>query len=315
MERPTRIRDYYNNFHWRASKRKSELESERVDLMNRVVVAKRHVSQQDIDYVKENFNVDVTLYKEFENNQYDTGRFYNRIKSIYITKGNNYTLISATANLMELAQAQKDYKDCLDSIAFCDKCINLKFSKYNKFMVEFTNKIHRALIVDGYGYSFGHNIGWICVNRVKSGKNAKILDYKATKEKREEIKALGGRVWNAEDAKWCKENGVHYDATDCRVYRRDEYYLEIPMLNSLLANKHISDFQLIDARVKEFHHLSNEAIMKKLNYNIDEIINSSICLKDKLSFINKIDKTLYIKYIRNENQKSSTDWSGDRKGK
>ena len=57
--------------------------------------------------------------------------------------------------------------------------------------------------------------------------------------------AAGKKIYNKEEADWCARNGIEYKAEDKRVFRKDEYCYEIPLIHCRITNGHSMVFKSI----------------------------------------------------------------------
>lgn len=254
-------------------------------------------------FIKDSFNIDVTKYDEFNNSEYSTGEFYRIAKSLFMNKSNNYELVSDLFNIYAHANNLRKVKEAKDKIEFNNKLLALNMQEYNEIFKKFYTEVHKKLILDGYGYSFGNNIGWICINRCKINKG-RAIDYAATKKREAEIIAQGKRVYNKKEADWCKRNGIEYIAEDKRVYKDDEYCYEIPLLDCKLPNGGSYKLVISDYRHTSIRGKSNDDLLKECNGDLNKICNLPVNIRTKVTMCDKVNKTLYLKFIRNENQKS-----------
>ena len=83
---------------------------------------------------------------------------------------------------------------------------------------------------------------------------------------------------------------------------KNEYCYQIPLIGCKLPNGskyklHISDYRATSIRSK-----TNEDLIKEANGDLNKILEYPADLRLKLNLCNKIDKMLYLNFIRNENQ-------------
>lgn len=304
-ETPTNFRVYYKLF---IEDNKQKLENaliEKEDLEEAVKTKYSTVSAWKDVYKKE-FNIDLDSYDEFTNNKYITGRFYKVAKGSLINKQNDYELVTDLFNLFDLADTQKQLYDCESKIAFYKKCIALKLKDYTNILRTYYTEVHKKLILEGQGYSFSNNIGWICINRCIFDKKKPMLDYAATKKKEKELLEQGKRIYNKDEADWCLRNGLEYKAEDKRVFVYNEYCYQIPLINCKLTNGDKLKLEITDYRHKDLRGKTNDDIIKLCNNDIKKICELPLDLKTKLTLCDKADKILYTKFIRNEAQKPIT---------
>lgn len=304
-ETPANIRVYYKLF---INSNKQKLE-DAINLKEKLKdeTNKLHgtIKQWIYVYINE-FNFNPEAYIEFENNTYTTGRFYKATRGLLINKENNYELVSDLFSIYELASKQKEIYDIETNIELYKRCISLTLKQYTEILRVYYTEVHKHLILDGEGYAFTGNIGWICVNRCVFDKKKPMLDYAATKKREKELKEKGERIYNKEEAEWCEKNGIEYKAEDKRVFVCNEYCYQIPLIDSKLPDSKLLEFTISDYRHRDCRGKTNNELIESCNNNTTKICELSVDLKTKVTLCDKADKILYTKFIRNENQKPFT---------
>lgn len=300
-EIPINVRQYYKSCKDTNKKKVDELNIVIENLNLRCKEIYNRILNNKQTYI-DNCKVNLDDYQEFKENKYINGEFYKVAKGIFINRNNNYTLASDLYDLYLLASKQKDVYQVKKEFEVAKKLSEIKMFDYIKILNTFYTEVHRQLVVEGNGYSFGNNIGWICVNRCVLRKPKKHIDYKATKEKEKQLKAEGKRIYNKEEADWCKKNGIEYKAEDKRVFQDIEYCYEIPLIGCKLPNAHKLKLDIADYRHKDIRGKSNDVLMKECNGDINKICKLPIDLRSKVTLCDKSNKMLYTKFIRNEDQ-------------
>ena len=259
-----------------------------------------------IDVYINEFNFDPNQYIEFKNNEYTIGRFYRAAKGLLINKQNDYELVGDLFTLYELASKQKEIYDLKQDIVLFKKCIALSLKEYTEILRVYYTEVHKHLVLEGEGYAFSGELGWICVNRCIIDKKHPILDYSATKKREKELLEKGERIYNKEEADWCLRNGIEYKAKDKRVFICNEYCYQIPLIDCRLPNARSLEFKVSDYRHRSCRGKTNDELIELCNRDIKKICELSVDLKTKVTLCDKTNKTLYTKFIRNENQKPFT---------
>lgn len=272
------------------------------DLRSSVKVLQEEIKSNKDTY-KNEFNVDLFDYEEFVNNEYTNGSFLRVAKSTFLNRRNNYTLVSDLFDLYNLAKKQKDIYDVKKDIELYNNILDMDAKTYRRLLNMFYNEVQKQLILKGKGYAFEGSLGWICINRCKVDKIRPHLDYAATKKKKEEILAQGKRLYNPDEAKWCKENNIEYDGVPYRVFQKLEYLYEVPLIGCRLPNGRQFKLELSDYRGPAVRGKTNDQLIEEANGDPEYICNLPLGLKAKLNICLKIDKTLYSNFIRNEDQK------------
>ncbi len=310
-ETPTNYRVYYKNFRQNINNKIEELIEQKEELLKELDTKYKEILTYKEIY-KNQFNIDIDKYKEFVDNEYSTGEFLRVTKGIFINKKNDYTLISDSFNLYDLALIQKKIYDITNDVSFNNKLLDITIKKYNDIVKAYYTIVHKKLILEGQGYAFSNNIGWICIARCIIDRKRKILDYKATKERTKELLEKGARIYNKEEAEWCARNGIKYEAEDKRVFRYDTHCYQIPLIGCKLHNGTQYKLEISDYRHSSYKGKTNTDLINDCNRDVNKICELSVDLKTKLVLCNQVDKNLYIKFIRNENQKPITFTKTDR---
>lgn len=304
IEQPTKLRDYYKLMIEAAKAKSESCNFELEQCIEDVEKLHKYISAISVSYL--DFKIDLAKYEEFVNNSYIDGTFLRVAKGAYLNRSNNYELVSDLYDLYKLARLQKHIVDIKASIGLINKMLNLSFKEYSSIMKTYYTEVHKQLILNGYGYVFGQSIGWICINRVILKHVKPHIDYKATKEREKELIKQGARIYNKEEAEWCRKRGIEYKAEDKRVFQNIEYCYEIPLMDSKLPNGTKLKLEIADYRYSKLRGKSNDILAEECNNDIEKICELPVDLKTKLSICDKINKILYTKYIRNENQESFT---------
>ena len=304
-EIPINAKVYYKLF-VRNNKQKLEDSLKLLEELEEDVEVRRKNILSWIDVYINEFNFNPSQYIEFENNEYTTGRFYKAAKGLLINKQNDYELVGDLFNLYELASKQKEIYDLKQDIVLFKKCIALSLKEYTEILRVYYTEVHKHLVLEGEGYAFSGELGWICVNRCVIDKKHPILDYSATKKREKELIEKGERIYNKEEADWCLRNGIEYKAKDKRVFICNEYCYQIPLIDCKLPNARSLEFKVSDYRHRSCRGKTNDELIELCNRDIKKICELPVDLKTKVTLCDKVNKILYTKFIRNENQKPFT---------
>lgn len=300
-ETPIGYRVYFKSMKSAYTQIREEAFSARCDLFDSITELWGSIHNNISLYEKE-FNINLLDYEEYQTNRYINGAFLKIAKGLFINRKNNYNIVSDLFDLYNLARKQKEIHELDKDIELYDKILELKLNDYNNILKIFYTEVHKHLILEGKAYRFEDNIGWTCVNRCHIVQQAPHLDYAATKKRKAELQAQGKRVYNKEEADWCKANGIEYDAVDGRVYMQNEYCYEIPLIGCKLPNGVKYKMEITDYRGRAIRGKTNDDIIKEANGDLNYVCNLPLDIRTKLNICNAIDKTLYINFIRNENQ-------------
>ena len=271
------------------------------DLTSQIVTLKNDILDKVLEY-KDSYGISLSAYQEFRNNEYITGELHQASKHIFQTVGKEH--IDANLwDLYNLARTQKAIYDLKKDIEYYDKLIKLSIKEYTEILRIYYTEVERQMILNGAGYAFEGSLGWICINRCKIESKMPKINFRETTKNKERLLAEGKKIYNKEEAEWCKARGIEYDGVDPRVYLKEEYCYEIPLLDCKIPNGSKFRFVCADYRGNALRGKSNEEILDMADYNTEYICKLPLDLRAKLNLCNTADKTLYSKFIRNENQK------------
>lgn len=313
-DKPISIAEYYKKMREDNLRKREDyerLKQEEVDKANSLYVK---IDNNKNVYIKE-FNIDLDKYDEYKTNKYIDGKFLKIAKGAYMNRGNNYELVSDLYDLYCLAKLQFNIYSLLKNIELNEKTLALSFKQYTEIIKTFYTEVHSQMILNGYGYAFEGVIGWICINRCKLGNNKPRIDYKATKLKEAELKAKGVRIYDKTEAEWCAKRGIEYKAEDKRVFQDLEYVYEVPLISCRLPNATKLKLEMSDYRYHKLRGLTNDDLIESCNSDTTKICKLPVDLKTKLAMCDKVDKILYTKFIRNENQESIAVGATNRKNR
>lgn len=303
-DKPTTISIYFHKMHDRAVYRVDKLERELEEKRLSCIALRDDVKSQYNVY-KDKFGINLLNYKEFVNNTYTDGSFRKAAMMAYLNRKNNHELTIELYNLVKLANLQKRVKELAKEYEVYKKLAVIGYKEYCRIVSLYYKKVQELMILDAKGYAFTGRMGWTCINRYKKKSNNNKIDYEATRKAKEKLIAEGKKPYDAEEAKWCKDNGFPYDGVKYVVLRNVEYDYELPLIESHIPGgksfKHITSADYIN---KELRGKSYDDMIKLCHHNVDEVLDLDIDIKKKLAICLRINSLLYTKYIRHESQKS-----------
>ena len=303
-EKPTTISVYFHKMHDRAVYRVDKLEKE-LEEKRLACIALRDDVKSQIDVYTSKFHINLLNYKEFVNNTYADGSFRKAAMMAYLNRKNDHELTIELYNLVKLANLQKRIKELAKEFEVYKKLAVIGYKEYCRIVNVYYNKVQELMIADAKGYAFTGRMGWTCINRYRKRTKQETLDYEATRKAKEKLIAEGKRPYDAEEAKWYKDNGIPYDGVKYAVVRKEEYDYELPLIESHISGgksfKHITSSDYIGVKLRGKTY---DDIIKLCNNNVDEVLDLEMDIKKKLAICLRINPLLYTKYIRHESQKS-----------
>lgn len=299
---PTNRKDYYERCqaayklkYMRCSKAMEGLKARLNEVYEDVCMSK--------DYYKEHNNINLDDYIEFVNNEFIDGSFYKLARRLYLNTKNKHEVIIEYYDLVTLAKQQRAVYNLQKEITLCERVLSLGYKQYTKIVKDFYYAVHKELILNGNAYKFDYGIGYLVINRCKNtNRYSTMIDFAATTAKKKEILARGGRLYDEEEAKYCKLCGIKYDGEDYKVYKHDEYYYEIDLLYPRIKGEYRLSFSSSDYRHYSFRGKTLDDLIAMCDRDKEKICSLEIDIRAKLTMCLKVDDLLYTKYIRNETQ-------------
>lgn len=301
-EVPTNFRVYYTCMKESVTKQRLKALEVRDDLENTIATLKDEIGAKAFVY-RDNYNINILDYEEFKQNKYIDGKLYKVARGVFINKKDNYNIVSDLYDLYNYAKKQKEIYMLNHEISHYDKLLGLSMQEYGRILNVFYTEVHRQMILNGFGYVFEGSLGWICINRCHKVKSKPTIDFAATKKRKQELLAQGKKLYNKEEAEWCKARGIDYDGVDGRVYLTNEYCYEVPLIDCHIPHGSKYKLTITDNRSRAVRGKTNEELVEEANYDKEYLCSLPVDLKTKLTLCNMADKTLYTNFIRNENQK------------
>lgn len=313
-ETPVGIKVYYKNLIQDITQSKESATKECETLTKKELEQYKEIKDCLNVYIK-NYNINLMDYEEFKENRYINGRFLKVAKMLFTNSNNNYELQTDLFYLYDLANIQYTIYSLNREIKLYNKILNLTYKEYTEILRVFMTEVHKKMILEGNGFAFSKNIGWICINRCILNKPKPHINFAATKKKEKELIASGAKIYNKDEAEWCKQNGIEYKAADKRVFMTNEYCYEIPLIGCKLTNGTKYKLKIADYRHQSVRGKTNEDLIKECNSDLTKICELPIDIKTKLTMCDSVNKTLYTKFIRNEAQQPVTAPKTNRKGR
>ena len=298
---PSSFRDYYTLFKkhneeiYEGTKNAlTKLVSDEDDLYNEI--------KSIADRYKTEFKINLMVYREFVENTYIDGSFEKAVSKFFINKSNGYSLIKELYALKKLTKLLKDIKVLSDKQILAKKCLSLTLKEYSDILQNFYERVHKHMIVDGYGYVLPEPIGWLCINRTHAVNKRPTVDFSETRKKKEALLAAGKKLYNKEEAEFCRIHDIPYDGEKYTVYQKEKYFYEIVLVGCKIPNHVGIKFTSSNWVHRSLWKKTYDEMIAMCNGDINKICELPINLRVKLNMCLKADDKLYIKFIRNEAQ-------------
>ena len=302
------IKTYYLHFKSSATKSKKEYE----DKLNEILLLKNELREylnEQINVLKETYNIDLSDYKEWVNNTYDSSEllYKQALKLLKVDEsGDDRIVLIRTAKYGNILR--NEYK-LIKLIESCDKRINVTYAKYKKYVTDYFNQVH-ACILKGEAYRFGQNIGTYICNYWKIDENlrkkVKKLDYAATNARKKELLEKGLKPYDDNEAAWYKARKIPYDGVEYRVYKEDAHFYEFTFINSKLFTNASLDYDRTEYINARYRNLGYEKLAEMYCRTFDDIKNLQVDIKVKLNILLHKNPTKYINFVRNAKRQKYT---------
>lgn len=199
------------------------------------------------------------------------------------------------------------YSELLKFIYDCDKKIKLAADRskitpkqYKEYIKKYYMQAVHKTLLDGHAYRFSYGIGDIMINYWKyvNGVRSKIVDWAATRKRKQEILDAGLKVYDKEEAEIYKIRGLKYDGIPYVVYKDNKEYYDIEIANCKSFSKANIKFKHANYIPYKFRQKSPAEIASQFN-TVDEIAVQDLGIRHKLVVSLEKDPSIYLRYIRN----------------
>jgi hypothetical protein len=295
-ETPVKVFTYYKILHELYSNKYETLKNKIDILTNSIIVNKRVVNS---NYIKANkkFHVKLENYKEFVNNEYYNGELEDVAKVLF-DKSDEDTKVFCIA-LVKFATNIKLVAELNARCKLYKQIASLTRNDFTTLLKKYYNEVQRYILLEGYAYKLNETAGYLFVNKIRNSKKSRKVDFNKTNKRKAEVLAAGGEIYDKKKAEYFANHGLEYNGIDCRVYRDDPDF--IYEFCNTYGKIHDVRFESSDSRNGELRNKSNEDLIKEANGDVNYILNLDLDIRQKMIILVQMDKTLDIKYKRNDN--------------
>jgi hypothetical protein len=294
------IKDYYKAFINNANSDINKYQGE-YDTNHRLLLSTKDYISKYILYINHQFGINLT-------NDYPVSWGQTEYcKTEELTKTIQPKLATAIGEDRIILLQLLRYSELLKFIYHCKRKIELAKTRSNitpKQYKEYLRKyymqsVHKALI-DGYAYRFSSGIGDLMINYWKyvKGVRSKIVDWNATNKRKQEILDAGLKLYNKDEAEIYKIRGLKYDGIPYVVYKTNNEYYNIELLNSTAFSKNNIKFKHANYIPAKFRKKTTTDIANEFD-SVDSIATQDLGIRHKLIVCLDKDPTIYLRYVRN----------------
>lgn len=294
------ITDYYKAFVDNANSDIEKYQEERKTNYELLISTKQYVEKY-ILYINHQFNIN--LKENFPISWNEEKYCKDEHLTDIVNIGLKDTVGEDRIILLQLLR----YSELLKFIHYCDKKIELANNRskitpkqYKEYIKKYYMQgVHKTLL-DGHAYRFSHGIGDLMINYWKyvNGVRGKIVDWNATNKRKKEILDAGLKLYDKEEAEIYKIRGLKYDGIPYVVYKDNNEYFDIELVNCKSFSKKNIKFKHANYIPAKFRKRTPEDIANQFN-SVEEIAIQDLGIRHKLIVALEKDPTIYLKYIRN----------------
>lgn len=301
-EIPTNIRIYFSRNKESVIEKLAKVKSKLEHLYEVNDISYNKV-KTNADIYKKQFGINVNSYNEFINNKYINGEFGNDIKILFNGNIEDDTNKFILITIYKYANSLKAINELEHKKDIYERILKLNTNQYTAILNKYYTEVQRQLILKGYGYQFENKIGCLVINRCKLLNPKKKINFIATKRNKEKLLAKGVELFDKNKADYCKKNNIPYNGVDYRIFINEDYVYEFALCYPRI-NKGLNEtFEASDYRGLSIRGKSNEDLIKEANGDVNYIMNLQLDCKTKLNIILEMNKMLYNKFIRNDEQR------------
>ena len=294
------ITDYYKAFIDNANSDIEKYQEERKTNYDLLISTKQYIEKY-ILYINHQFNINL---KENFPISWNKEKYCN---DEHLTDIINIELKDTVGEDRIILLQLLRYSELLKFIYNCDKKIELANNRskitpkqYKEYIKKYyMQSVHKTLL-DGNAYRFSHGIGDLMINYWKyvNGVRGKIVDWNATNKRKKEILDAGLKLYDKEEAEIYKIRGLKYDGIPYVVYKTNNEYFDIELVNCKSFSKKNIKFKHANYIPAKFRKRTPEDIANEFN-SVDDIAVQDLGIRHKLVVSLEKDPTIYLRYIRN----------------
>lgn len=297
------IKEYYklyiNNIIKQSNDTILKINELRIDIYN----INKYLYEHKIILLDNNINIIIEKFINSINLNRDTSKDIIYINDI-LDKSNNVKLRQYIIQMIKYKSLNINIKDLLKTLDILKIKSKIKYREFENYIRLYYNTIHKNLI-KGYQYKFINGFGYLSFNRYKfdhNNENKKpILDYAATNKRKQDIIKEGKIPYNKKDAELYKIKGLKYNGIKYYVYKEDNVYIDLEVLDSTIKTKVDLIFEKINYIGLKLRNNSFDDLAKH-NNTLDKINNLQLSLYHKMTIYNKVNELNYLNYIRDESE-------------
>ena len=294
------ITDYYKAFVDSANSDIEKYQEERKTNYDLLISTKQYIEKY-ILYINHQFNINLkeNFPISWNEEKYCSDEHLTDIINIGLkdTVGEDRIIL---LQLLRYSELLKFIYNCEKKIELANNRSKITPKQYKEYIKKYyMQSVHKTLL-DGHAYRFSHGIGDLMINYWKyvNGVRSKIVDWNATNKRKKEILDAGLKLYDKEEAEIYKIRGLKYDGIPYVVYKTNNEYFDIELVNCKSFSKKNIKFKHANYIPAKFRKRTPKDIASQFN-SVEEIAVQDLGIRHKLIVALEKDPTIYLKYIRN----------------
>ena len=287
------LSDYYNKFVTEQNSIRRKYEEQLGEQINSREVCKEELLPE-LHKIADCVDIDIPNSKEFTENQIDSDKPLAVEINKALGKVTNIDKRQILKKVMAYCEKMNNANATINLINILDNRTQIDRKTFKTAVKYYYNVGVMKCLIEGYAYRISSGLMDLMVCDWNKGKK-RVLDYAATKAKKQEIIDAGLKPYDEEEAKVYKARGLKYDGVDYKVYDRHDSFLALGGYHSKYADDRYICFSPVRSNQdKTYAQLA--ATCKDLN----DVYNLDIQGWAKVAVACIVDPTVRLKYARNE---------------
>lgn len=279
--------------------------NERLVEANEIVNVSKIYIDKNKENIKNILNINLDNYATYRNNVLDSKNteLIDKVIDIYKNKDCKNTKKLMVLHLIRYLKNLERSSNCKIKIEALNMRAIMSFDKFRSYVRRYYTQVQKE-VLEGNVYKFSNAIGEFFINRVKNVKGEDYkgrLNFAATNKRKKEIIASGKTPYNHEDFLECERKGIKYNGVEYMVYLKEPYLYEFVFANMRLKGGNYMKFERTDYRNTSLRGMTDDEITLLIEDRQD-IFDLDADIRVKLKQLLKFDPTVYINYIRNDEQ-------------
>lgn len=303
MKVDTDINSYFKEYKEGAQDELDKLEVKLTEAKTMAGTAKLRIDK-DIKFINKAFQINLSDEEVYIKNAYiEDNNFIKYITKLYKSKDFTKDERISLAYIIRWIKCLERIHKYNQKAEIVRRRAKMTFKQYKEYVKRFYTQV-QAEVLDGNAYRYSHGVGDLTIARVKNtkGKNYKgKINYAETRRRKQEIIDAGKIPYDAKEAKRCEILGKPYNGVSYIVYLNEPYFYQFYLANMMLSGHKLMKFTRTDYRGKSIRGVTDDelSIICKTE---EDVLNLDADMGVKLKQLLRLNPSIYIKFIRDEEQ-------------